>query len=572
MLYHYIDPDNWAAVVLDADATGDNAVPKLLTRELGKLVTRATGSSFAISNGQRVKAEVYFEGDTPPFGWYAKLYVNGFLRLGPTLTNSEGIGKAGLIGLDPGGADLKFDNVKIGIDANTNGAIDAGEVQIDDDFANTDVTLVYDDNGNLTDDGIFKYVYDAWNRLAQVQRSEGANTVVANYEYDALSRRTKKAVSNSGPINVTGDGGNETTRFHYDRFWRIVQLTNAGEKALRQFIHGMQYIDEIVLMDINGRASDDDCDPDNDPDPGLFGNRYDTRYFLHQDRNWNVVALTDYNTSGAAVSVQERYEYTPYGEVRVHWGLDNDGNWMGAVSAYSQYGNTFFHQGLWLDAEKGSYHNRLREFGPVLASFQQSDPLGYVDQLNLYHYVQNRPLTFVDPSGASRVFTKLLKAGVKLVARTVKGGWKPVSNKQGVKRLRRGGNTTAIGPKASKDARRQAREAFPGEEVYRDSAGGGAPSPHHQRRKGKRGHSNYVPGADLGVTIIGDNVVGDFVDSWINPIGSIQDIIDIVDIVIDVAETGGDSLPPTPWGDYTVPGPPGTVDCRRCHGPPQRRR
>ncbi len=39
---------------------------------------------------------------------------------------------------------------------------DAGDdLQINDAFASTSITLTYDDNGNLTADGIFKFVYDA---------------------------------------------------------------------------------------------------------------------------------------------------------------------------------------------------------------------------------------------------------------------------------------------------------------------------------------------------------------------------------------------------------------------------
>lgn len=48
----------------------------------------------------------------------------------------------------------------------TRDTLDAGDdVEIDDDFSSNSITLAYDNNGNLTDDGVFKYVYDGWNRL-----------------------------------------------------------------------------------------------------------------------------------------------------------------------------------------------------------------------------------------------------------------------------------------------------------------------------------------------------------------------------------------------------------------------
>ena len=42
----------------------------------------------------------------------------------------------------------------------------------------------YDNAGNLTDDGVYKYVYDAWNRLVEVTRRPDDTTTIAAYEYD----------------------------------------------------------------------------------------------------------------------------------------------------------------------------------------------------------------------------------------------------------------------------------------------------------------------------------------------------------------------------------------------------
>lgn len=72
-----------------------------------------------------------------------------------------------------GSADTqRFDDFKIGIDNNADGDIlDGGDdVQIDDDFNSGVVSLAYDDNGNLMDDGVYLCVYDAWNRLRKATR------------------------------------------------------------------------------------------------------------------------------------------------------------------------------------------------------------------------------------------------------------------------------------------------------------------------------------------------------------------------------------------------------------------
>ena len=80
-------------------------------------------------------------------------------------------GYVGLFRLAWAGVSHQFDDVKIGYDNNGDGDIlDAGDdVQVSDNFSSNVMSLTYDNNGNLTDDGLYKYVYDAWNRLRKVQ-------------------------------------------------------------------------------------------------------------------------------------------------------------------------------------------------------------------------------------------------------------------------------------------------------------------------------------------------------------------------------------------------------------------
>ncbi|HUU86071.1 MAG TPA: RHS repeat-associated core domain-containing protein [Phycisphaerae bacterium] len=154
--------------------------------------------------------------------------------------------------------------------------------------------------------------------------------------------------------------------------------------------------------------------------------------FVHQDANWNVVALTDF-----AGQVLEHNYYTPYGIVTVDqetyfgdydgdgyvtleeadtnsngsfgtgdtcWGsgpsgacrvydFDFDGDvdsddatTLGTLTssttyrqpgrAFSGIGNTRAHQGLILDVEIGSYNNRARQYAPQLKRFMQMDAHG----------------------------------------------------------------------------------------------------------------------------------------------------------------------------------------------------
>ncbi|MCP4401561.1 MAG: RHS repeat-associated core domain-containing protein [bacterium] len=61
--------------------------------------------------------------------------------------------------------------------------------------------------------------------------------------------------------------------------------------------------------------------------------------------------------------------------------------------------NPYLFTGRRYDPESGNYYYRARIYSPELGRFLQTDPLGYVDGLNLYAYVGNNPASWVDPLG-----------------------------------------------------------------------------------------------------------------------------------------------------------------------------
>lgn len=66
------------------------------------------------------------------------------------------------------------------------------------------VTLTYDSNGNLTDDGEkYVYKYNPWCQLVQVKLRGGGSTVVANYTYNGLGFR----ISEQTDTNKSGNSG-----------------------------------------------------------------------------------------------------------------------------------------------------------------------------------------------------------------------------------------------------------------------------------------------------------------------------------------------------------------------------
>ena len=224
----------------------------------------------------------------------------------------------------------------------------------------------------------YDLTYDAWNRLVAVSDT---GTTVAGYEYDGRNYRTIKRTYTGGSLA-------ETRHFYYNSGWQCLEeRLEAGSvissNANRQNVWGLRYTDDLVLRD---RDADGSSGTGN---LGTTGSGLEERLYAMQDPNWNVAAVAD--TSGA---VQERYCYSAYGTP------------MFLTSAFatrnpntSSYAGDALYTGRQYDPETGMYHYRNRPYGAELGRFSSRDPIGYEGGSNLYEYVGDSPLSWVDPSG-----------------------------------------------------------------------------------------------------------------------------------------------------------------------------
>ena len=238
--------------------------------------------------------------------------------------------------------------------------------------------LIYDRNGNLVNDGTLGYQYDYRNRLRQVcalhsaANCTGAGAVLlATYSYDAMNRRTRKVVTNSGSFNGT-------TNFYYDG-WRTIEERNASDTETQQYVYGV-YEDEPLTLD-----------PASGP-----------RLFYHQNALYSTFALT--NLSG---SVAEGYQYEPYGQQTVL--MPDFTTPIGTVSAV---GNPYMFTGQRFDPETGLMYYKNRYYSLSLGRFISRDPLGYTQEnlresvnmpwtLDLYVYGLDNPTRMLDSLGTS---------------------------------------------------------------------------------------------------------------------------------------------------------------------------
>lgn len=258
-----------------------------------------------------------------------------------------------LIGADyPGG--YLFPDIAYNFDAvgNRTSTVNGGTATYSANNMNqyTDVggtAYTYDANGNLTSDGTNSYIYDYENRLISATTPDYPNIT---YKYDPFGRRIEK--------NVVG----VVTKFVYDGDQVIAEYDNTGT-LLRKFIYGPG-IDEPVVME----------DGTN-------------KYYYHFDGLGSVTELAD--SAGAVV---EKYEYDAYGKPSIFDGSNNS-------LPESAIGNVYMFTGRRFDKESGLYYYRARYYDAQIGRFLQTDRIGFSGEINLYSYVQNNAVNFVDPSG-----------------------------------------------------------------------------------------------------------------------------------------------------------------------------
>jgi len=197
-------------------------------------------------------------------------------------------------------------------------------------------SFTYDEDGNITSDGINIYSWDSRGRLV----SMSGPALTATFQYDAVGRRISK------DINGT------TTGFLYD-------------------------VDNVIQEQVGGAMSANILAG---LEPDQFFTRSDasgTWAFL-ADGLGSTIALTD--STGAPVTL---YSYDPFGTTQI----------SGAVSSNTAQYTSRENDGT------GLYYYRERYYSPSLQRFISQDPVGSLAVGNLYVYVDDSPTNLIDPSG-----------------------------------------------------------------------------------------------------------------------------------------------------------------------------
>lgn len=201
--------------------------------------------------------------------------------------------------------------------------------------------LVYDDAGNLLDDGQRSYQWDAEQRLVAIgyKAQPGQRTT---FRYDGLGRRSA-----------------------------IIETSTTGTVETRQLWCGTSLCQARTDKDVVSRRYFDE----GETRPGAGTLLYYARDHLGSVRDVLVAQ------NGARVA---SYDYDPYGKPTQS---------AGRISVDRRYAGMFYHQA------SGLYLTQYRAYDPRTARWLSRDPIEEEGGLNLYGYVEVNPLNKIDPSG-----------------------------------------------------------------------------------------------------------------------------------------------------------------------------
>ena len=247
----------------------------------------------------------------------------------------------------------------------------------------------YDTAGNLLYDGTHYYFYDAENRLIQVDGTlgtcaSGSTTgTTACYYYDAEGHRVHRTGIGDDDCLNDGNGGVADFAFDLDGHWTFRTNSTGGGCSSEIYIAGRHF----------GSVTDGDV------------------FFDHTD--WLGTARLR-NISAYPTSQYETCTSLPFGD---------------GLSCNSTYASNIHFTGKEHDFETGLDNFGARFDASNFGRFMSPDPSGMdlantldPQQLNLYSYVRNNPLTFTDPFGLDCAYLNNAGNAIESVDTNSSGG------------------------------------------------------------------------------------------------------------------------------------------------------
>lgn len=236
-------------------------------------------------------------------------------------------------------------------------------------FPPATVAQTYDDDGNLTSDGLWNYSWDGENRLKSIETVPSASSIVRrkqNYSYDCWGRLIKIT-----RFEHTGSGwvqDNLNSKVMLFDGWNIIgEITGSSTQT---YLWGLD-----ISGTLNGAG-------------GIGGylamssTTSSAPMLSVLDDNGNTLALIE-SVDGRLVA---QYGYGPFGEPIVLRGEASSLNSIRFSSKYSEL-------------ETGLVYYGYRFYSPTLGRWLNRDPFEENGGSNLYAFSFNNPVSFFDPLG-----------------------------------------------------------------------------------------------------------------------------------------------------------------------------
>jgi len=243
----------------------------------------------------------------------------------------------------------------------------------------TSVQYGYDECGNITAMGghLPEMKWDFEDQLIEVDLNGGGR---AYYRYDTGGQRTRKVViyQNGNIKEYIYLGDYEIFREYSSE----ANLLNRNVKTCRGTLHIMddqQHVAMIETLTVNNHV-----DISNNPQQRI-------RYQLNDHLGSSAVELS---IDAQVISFEEYY---PYGGTSYH-----------STKATSEVSDKRYrYNGKEKDEETGLYYFGARYYACWLGRWLSCDPIGSADEINLYVYVADAPISFIDKMGTQKTAGEL---------------------------------------------------------------------------------------------------------------------------------------------------------------------
>ena len=223
------------------------------------------------------------------------------------------------------------------------------------------------------------YEFDDENQLVSVTQGSDRRTT---FVYDGKRRRRVTREETKGS---SGWGLASETRYVYDGMRVIQERTSNGVPTVA-YTRGPDLSGTLEgAGGIGGLLARSEWD----------GSAWSRHAFYHSDGVGNVTALAVPN--GNDIALAGSYRYAPFGR------LIGTPTGLAAINTH-RYSSKDWHNA------SGFYHFGYRFYDPATQRWLNRDPIGEEGGVNLYGYVEDAPINFIDPLRLSSIQAQVLVA------------------------------------------------------------------------------------------------------------------------------------------------------------------